>query len=396
MNTWVRRSLKAGALTAGAVMATGTAAYAEASVISAGNTGVLNGTQVFAPIQAPINLCGVAVGVAGDALAGCEGGSAAELDGVYDAHLISTGNHGILNGTQVFAPIQAPINVCGVAAGVLGTAAAFCDGGASAEQPGHHNPTPGHYPTPRPRPRPDQGHGHNCGCGHHDHDGYGSRESAPTEGLPLVGSLPLVGGLAGGLPLVGGLTGGGLTGGGLTGGGLPLVGGLGGLPVVGGLAGGGLGSGLPLVGPLLGGLSGGQSAARGTDSIDLGALDAVGTVDRFDTESDDIDHSSGGTGGGTGHNGNNGGGSGGGNGHHPDPRPRPRPQPCTDHNHQGDHGRHARHDHDVNLVSTGNHGILNGTQVYAPIQLPVNVSSVAVGALGDAAAWSVGGASARQ
>ncbi|MBV1853412.1 chaplin family protein [Catellatospora tritici] len=388
MNTWVRRSLKAGALTAGAVMATGTAAYAEASVISAGNTGILNGTQVFAPIQAPINLCGVAVGVAGDALAGCEGGSAAELEGVYDAHLISTGNHGILNGTQVFAPIQAPINVCGVAAGVLGSAVAFCEGGASAEQPGHH-PTPGHYPTPRPRPRPDQGHGHNCGCGHHDHDGYGGRESAPTEGLPLVGNLPVVGNL----PLVGGLANGGLPlVGDLTSGGLPLVGSLGSLPVVGGLTSGGLGNGLPLVGPLLGGLTGGQRAATGADAIDLDALDSVGTVDRFATESDDVDHSSGGTGGGTGTH--PGGGGGGGNGHHPTPRPRPRP--CTDHNHRDDHGRHARHDHDVNLLSAGNHGILNGTQVYAPIQVPVNVSSVAVGVLGDAAAWSVGGASAQQ
>ncbi|MDI1465063.1 chaplin family protein [Catellatospora sp. KI3] len=391
MNTWVRRSLKAGALTAGAVMATGTAAYAEASVISAGNHGILNGTQVFAPIQAPINLCGLAVGVAGDALAGCEGGSAAELEGVYDAHLISAGNHGILNGTQVFAPIQAPINVCGVAAGALGSALAFCDGGASAEQPGHR-PTPGHRPMPLPRPRPDHGHGHNCGCGSHGHDGhnghggYGGRESARTEGLPLVGNLPLVGGLTnGGLPLVGELTGGGL----------PLVGSLGNLPVVGGLTSGGLGNGLPVVGPLLGGLTGGQqrTAATGADAIDLDALDAVGTVDRFDTESDDVDHSSGGNGGGTG---TNPGGGGGGNGHHPTPRPRPRPQPCADHNHRHDHGRHARHDHDVNLISAGNHGILNGTQVYAPIQLPVDVSGVAVGVLGDAAAWSTGGASARQ
>ncbi|GAB4059552.1 hypothetical protein GCM10028775_71300 [Catellatospora paridis] len=381
MNTWVRRSLKAGALTAGAVMATGTAAYAEATVISAGNTGVLNGTQVFAPIQAPINLCGVAASVGGDAVAGCTGGSAAELDGVFDARLISTNNHGILNGTQVFAPIQAPINVCGVAAGVLGSASAWCDGGASADIDGDHHKKK-----------------HQCDsrCDHDDdHDGYG-RESA--ESGDLLGGLPLVGGLAnGGLPLVGDLTKGGLPlVGNLGNGGLPLVGSLGngGLPLVGDLAKGGL--------PVVGGLLGNQGVARGADAIDIGALDAVGTMGRFDTESDATEgnNSTGGNGGGNGTTCNSGcGGHGGGNNHHPKPKPRPRPQPCPDHGHDHSHnhqGRHHQHDGDVKMISAGNHGILNGTQVYAPIQIPINVSGVAVGVLGDAAAWSVGGASANQ
>lgn len=372
MNTWVRRSLKAGALTAGAVMATGTAAYAEATVISAGNTGVLNGTQVFAPIQAPINLCGVAASVGGDAIAACTGGSAAELEGVYDARLISTNNHGILNGTQVFAPIQAPINVCGVAAAVLGNAAAKCKGGASADIDGHHHKKK-----------------HQCDsqCGGYD------RES--TESGDLLGGLPLVGGLAnGGLPLVGNLGGGGglpLVGGLTGGGGLPLVGSLGngGLPLVGNLAKGGL--------PVVGGLLGGQGTARNADAIDLDALDAVGTIGRFDTESDAAEHNAGtgGNGGGNGTTCNSGcGGNGGGHNHHPKPKPRPKPRP--DHGHDHHQGRHHRHDGDVKLISAGNHGILNGTQVYAPIQIPINVSGVAVGVLGDAAAWSVGGASANQ
>lgn len=342
MNTWVRRSLKAGALTAGAVMATGTAAYADTTVISTGNTGVLNGTQAFAPIQAPINICGVAAGVAGDAFAGCTGGSAASVDGLYDARMISSNNHGILNGTQVFAPIQAPINVCGVAVGVLGDASAGCVGGATAKISGKH-----------------KHHHHNCGCrhDHDDHNGYG-RESV-TESTPqaelLGGSLPLVGGTSDSLPVVSGLT-----------------------------SGGGL-SGLPLVGPLLGGLLGGQNR----DGVNVDALDAVGTVSpvRRSTESegDGDNHSNGGNGGGNGH-------------HNPPPRPRPRPcpppppPPCHDHHHCG----HHHHGRDVTLISSGNHGILNGTQVYAPIQVPINVSGVAVGALGDANAWSVGGSSARQ
>jgi hypothetical protein len=381
MNTWVRRSLKAGALTAGAVMATGTAAYADTTVISTGNTGVLNGTQAFAPIQAPINICGVAAGVAGDAFAGCTGGSAASVDGLYDARMISSNNHGILNGTQIFAPIQAPINVCGVAVGVLGDASAGCEGGASAKISGKHK----HH------------HHHNCGCrhDHDDHDGYG-RESvteAASQAELLGNSLPLVGDAGNSLPLVGGLT----NGGGLSR--LPLVGSLtNGSLTNGGLTNGGLGgltnSGLPLVGPLLGGVLGGQSR----DGVNVDALDAVGTVSPVrratESEGDDSNHSNG--------------GNGGGNGHHPTPRPRPRPctpchtpppppchtpppPPCHDHHHGGHH-----HGRDVTLISSGNHGILNGTQVYAPIQAPINVSGVTAGVLGDANAWSVGGSSARQ
>lgn len=380
MNTWVRRSLKAGALTAGAVMATGgTAAYADTTVFSAGNTGILNGTQVFAPIQAPINLCGVAASVGGDAIAGCVGGSAAELEGVYDARLISTNNHGILNGTQVFAPIQAPINVCGVAAGVLGNAAAKCKGGASADLDGDHHKKK-----------------HQCDSRCDDHGGYGDRESA--ESGDLLGGLPLVGGLAnGGLPLVGNLGGSGLPlVGNLADGGLPLVGSLGngGLPLVGNLTKGGL--------PVVGGLLGNQGVARNADAIDIDALDAVGTMGRFDTESDAAEHNSstGGNGGGNGTTCNSScGGNGGGHNHHPKPKPRPRPQPCPDHGHDHNHhhqGKHHRHDGDVKMISAGNHGILNGTQVYAPIQIPINVSGVAVGVLGDAAAWSVGGASANR
>ncbi|MEV0455719.1 chaplin family protein [Catellatospora methionotrophica] len=360
-------------------MATGTAAYAEATVISAGNTGVANGTQVFAPIQAPINLCGIAAGVGGDAIASCTGGSAAELDGVFDARLISTNNHGVLNGTQVFAPIQAPINVCGVAAGVLGNAAAKCKGGASADMHGDHHKKKKHQ------------------CDSHCGGDY-DRES--TESGDLLGGLPLVGGLGnGGLPLVGNLTKGGLPlVGSLGNGGLPLVGNLGdgGLPLVGGLTKGGL--------PVVGGMLGNQGVARGADAIDLDALDAVGTTGRFDTESDAAEgnSSTGGNGGGTGTTCNSGcGGNGGGHNHHPKPKPKPRPQPCPDHGHDHDHGHHnhqAKHRHggDVKMISAGNHGILNGTQVYAPIQIPINVSGVAVGVLGDAAAWSVGGASANQ
>ena len=262
MNTWVRRSLSAGALTAGAVLASGAAAHADTTMISQDNFGILNGTQVFAPIQAPINLCGVAAAVAGAAHAGCEGGSAASLTGLYDVTMISQGNFGALNGTQVLAPIQAPINVCGVAAGVLGQAFAGCEGGASATfgQDGHY--------------RKDHRSGR-----HHEESEFvpeGCGTTCPPPVAPPAQEDP--------------------------------------------------------------------QPPAGED-----------------------------------------------------------PKDCPPgHDHHGDKGKHHKQgkhskpgNDDVTMISAGNFGILNGTQVYAPVQVPIDVSGVAVGVLGQASAWSIGGSSAR-
>jgi hypothetical protein len=141
MKTWVRHSLNVGALTAGALLASAAAAHAHPTMASTGNVGALNGTQALVPIQAPVNLCGNAVAVAGFAGAGCEGGSAASLDDEWSFHHFQQatgGNLGVGNGTQVAAPIQVPVNVCGNAVGVLGAAKAGCEGGADAGRNGRH------------------------------------------------------------------------------------------------------------------------------------------------------------------------------------------------------------------------------------------------------------------
>lgn len=151
MNTWVRRSLNTGALAAGALLAAGVAgpAHADTTAVSAGNNGILNGTQVYAPIQLPVNVCGNSVAVLGVAQAGCEGGSVAALNPEWgwdhyqrETTMVSAGNNGILNGTQIYAPIQAPVNVCGNAIGVLGVAQAGCAGGSSAPIGKHRAPRP--------------------------------------------------------------------------------------------------------------------------------------------------------------------------------------------------------------------------------------------------------------
>lgn len=339
MKTWVRRSLNAGALTAGALLATGAAAHADPALVSSDNIGILNGTQVLLPVQAPIDICGNAVGVIGSAAAGCEGGSAATLNpewGFGHFQAVSAGNVGIGNGTQIIAPTQAPIDICGNAVGVIGSAYAGCEGGADA--------TIGHG---------SKGHGSH---GHRGYPGHGSNCGCPTESA-LTESLVPTEGLVDGLPAVGNLLGG------LT----------------------GNSTGLPLVGDLLGGLVSGAPTAAVSDV--LAATPAAAILPHSEStvlESESSGPIYGGHGGGT-----------------VKPRPMPLPKPqqqpcgCQDGHGHGGHG-HGGHGSGPVLTSTGNVGILNGTQVYAPIQIPIDVSGNAVSVLGTATAWSQGGATATQ
>ncbi|HTF07997.1 MAG TPA: chaplin family protein [Asanoa sp.] len=146
----------------------------EANLISTNNFGFGNGTQIYAPIQVPINVCGNAIALIGGAFAACDGGaiafneSAHTTEGAHEteANLVSTNNFGLLNGTQLYAPIQVPINVCGNAIALIGSAFASCDGGAIA------------------------------------FNESASTESAQEEALPLVGSLPQLP-VVNGLPVVG-------------------------------------------------------------------------------------------------------------------------------------------------------------------------------------------------
>ena len=106
---------------------------AKHTALTADNNGLLNGNQVISAIQAPINVCGNAIAVLGAAGAGCDGGSSADLGHHFAPDMVSTGNNGIGNGNQVFLPIQAPIDVSGNAIGVAGVAGAGSTGGADAD-----------------------------------------------------------------------------------------------------------------------------------------------------------------------------------------------------------------------------------------------------------------------
>lgn len=73
--------------------------------------------------------------VAGSALAATPayaatyGGGHGHDDGWFDHN--KTSGHGILNGTQVIAPISVPVNVCGNNIIAVGLNYAACKGGAS-------------------------------------------------------------------------------------------------------------------------------------------------------------------------------------------------------------------------------------------------------------------------
>ncbi|MEJ3742314.1 chaplin family protein [Actinomycetes bacterium KLBMP 9797] len=138
MKSWVRKTISVGVLAAGALLLGPTAAQADTAQISAGNDGVLNGTQVHVPIQVPVNVCGNAIGVLAIPVAVngvCANGAVMDVDHkddddnhrkghkeskrTEDTAQISNDNDGVLNGTQVYVPIQVPVNVCGNAIGVL-------------------------------------------------------------------------------------------------------------------------------------------------------------------------------------------------------------------------------------------------------------------------------------
>jgi len=103
-----------------------------------GNAGIASigsGNTLNAPISTPVNICGVAAGVAGFANAGCKGGSQSVTVVHNGSNGGGNGNAGfasIGSGNTINAPVSAPVNVCGVAAGVLGFANAGCQGGAGS------------------------------------------------------------------------------------------------------------------------------------------------------------------------------------------------------------------------------------------------------------------------
>ncbi|GHE40232.1 hypothetical protein GCM10017673_48270 [Streptosporangium violaceochromogenes] len=105
---------------------------------TSGRGSVLGGNQVVAPVTAPVNVCGNAVALFGGAFAGCKGGASVVNGGGPGSGAggnTTSGRGSVLGGNQVVAPVTAPVNVCGNAVAVLGDAAAGCLGGSHAGAP---------------------------------------------------------------------------------------------------------------------------------------------------------------------------------------------------------------------------------------------------------------------
>jgi hypothetical protein len=131
MKTWVRKTLSVGVLAAGALLFAPGAAQADVSQDTSGNVGILNGTQVFAPIAVPLNVVGNSIGVAGEANSAGSGINFVESGKKNDRNRghrggkvsqDSSGNFGIANGTQAYLPVSVPVNVVGNSAAILGLA----------------------------------------------------------------------------------------------------------------------------------------------------------------------------------------------------------------------------------------------------------------------------------
>jgi len=119
MKTWVRKTLSVGVLAAGALLFAPGAAHADVRQTTGDNNGILNGTQLVAPISVPVNVVGNSLGILGEANATgvginhTESGWASQRTG---------DNNGIANGTQAYLPVRVPLNVVGNSAAVLGEA----------------------------------------------------------------------------------------------------------------------------------------------------------------------------------------------------------------------------------------------------------------------------------
>ncbi|THV41859.1 chaplin family protein [Glycomyces buryatensis] len=132
-NSWARKTAQTGFAAAGVVLVAG-AGTAQAwgpDVTTSDQVGAVSGNQVVSPVQAPINICGVSAAVLGTSGAGCEGGADADFSGP-GGDLTTQNNTGLGNGNQAYAPVQVPTEVSGIAAAVGGASDAWSTGGSNA------------------------------------------------------------------------------------------------------------------------------------------------------------------------------------------------------------------------------------------------------------------------
>jgi ChpA-C len=169
---------------------------------TSGNHSIGGGNQASAPISVPVNVCGNSVAVLGNAKSGCKGGASTSGGGSGGGSTSGNGSAG--GGNQVGVPIKVPVNVCGISVGILGDAASSCQGGA------HTSPPPGHHHHHHHTPPPAHHHHHHKTpppARHHHHGGSGATVTSTPPSSSTGGSLPTTGAnFLGLLALAGGAT----------------------------------------------------------------------------------------------------------------------------------------------------------------------------------------------
>ena len=133
---WISAVAGAAVLVAGFALPASAAVADGGGNGNGGVLSLLSGNDLNAPVSAPVDICGVAVALLGGANAGCEGGAASNT-AIIDPNGggSDNGNAGFAavgSGNTVNAPVSVPVSVCGVAGTVGGLANAHCKGGSES------------------------------------------------------------------------------------------------------------------------------------------------------------------------------------------------------------------------------------------------------------------------
>lgn len=130
----------------GATGGAGTGQAGAAQAATDGSDSVLGGTQVVAPVTAPVTVSGNAISLLGESSVS-DAGDAAPAGGASPPVPLTSGLGGVLSGSQVAAPISIPLTVGGNAIAVLGESTVAAQAPVPAGDPG---PVPGTDPGPDP------------------------------------------------------------------------------------------------------------------------------------------------------------------------------------------------------------------------------------------------------
>ncbi|ABK02491.1 conserved hypothetical protein [Arthrobacter sp. FB24] len=140
MHANMRRGLLS-TLFAGGLLALGTTAASAADTTS-GSDGLASGTQVVTPVTAPITVGTTSLGLLGDSTATTESDATTAPAGTTTPAASTNGSDGLASGTQVVAPVTAPITLGTTSLGLLGdsTATTESDNGGTTAPAGTTTP----------------------------------------------------------------------------------------------------------------------------------------------------------------------------------------------------------------------------------------------------------------